>query len=417
MRINNPVVPNPFLNKENASPIIKIGKTYNMDFIKFENNSALFKFKGHNIHAKLENNLNNQLKPGQNVQVRVESFVNNQLVLKLYVPEAQAVSYYNSTDIKKLLMANGLNTNKVNMSLVETMLKHKIPITAENIKVIQNAISHSNLDTNISIQAAIFLMERNLPMDESVLDIISAYFQQKRLMGKNIATLSDDLQALLSGEDESELSRIEKDLREYILTSQNPNNTKLEKNLSDKIQNIIRNYEDIPDDKARIYENIRNILASNNINLNKDIKEFMEHIFIQGIINKQNHNNLSYLYFQFPFEVKDKSATVEIFLINKDSTKNIAENTRNRMVFSFHTEELGQVKVDILNENKNLNIGIGLESTQKLSYVQKKSGILKDLIEPFNYNLNNFHCFIDTNTSFEYVESQLSMPHKIDRRV
>ncbi len=406
MRIeNNHLLLNSLVNKEAQSTPLKVGESYYMTFVKNDRGSNMFQYKGQMFNAQISQQAQAQLKEGAQVRVLLESVSNNILNLKIVNEPKHNLSIYAVKDFKKIIEDFQLPTTKINYKIVEAMLRHSIPLTSQNMTIIQSYMAQNPDNQSNSLMALIFLMERNLPINNDMIDQILSYLSSKEKIGMKYNTLSKNT---LNANDEESLdfAQIEKDLDAYII-----------KNNNLSIKRTITQFEGANGISQNIFEQSQSVLNNHQLKIPSHLKDIFEHIILQGIVNKPNQNNLPYYYYQLPIQWTENISTLEVFYLNNRHFHSAEELDSNRFVLGIDTQQLGHMIIDVQNLNQNLNIKLGVENNQIEKIIKHHKNELKQLLTEISYTINSFNVITTEQPTATYVESILEMPRKVNQLV
>ncbi|NBI29559.1 hypothetical protein [Chengkuizengella marina] len=273
------------------------------------NQEALIQINGIQLKAKLEI----ALSPGDHKLLQVQPKTPGGLLLLKSVE--QSVFPNANESVTQLLNVLNIKNTTLNRELIQTLHKEEIPLTKENITQFQSIISSSK-DRNLikkSLQSAIFLFNRGLPMTETTMEAIRQIQHGKPLhelihqLYKSVAEFKSNLQTIKEPKLQADLlvkSNLNPNNQSNVsVISNQPNMVSLK--LLVKLQNMMKS--------IMVQQEISEVIKSNNTQSPDDNKNFgitkpvqkmnaENPVFHQSEINVQR-TELSSLYFN-----KQKSA-------------------------------------------------------------------------------------------------------------
>ncbi len=190
------------LSKSNQSlSHVSAGDTLQGEIVDIKHHAILLKLlNGQVVNAKLSQQMEFQM--GDRVTFEVKTVTDEQIELK---PVLEQDYNPKSNRLSQVLQQAGLSTNPKNLELVETLMKHQMPIDKT---FLQKALMLSHSFKSVPVEHLLILMKNDIPVNQDNLNQLSKWVNHQQDLGKAMAQLTEDCANISNTEMKEHLTSI-----------------------------------------------------------------------------------------------------------------------------------------------------------------------------------------------------------------
>ncbi len=413
---------NPSQGKEKALDSLRVGQTLTMELVHKEGQQGILKFQGQAIKAFLKQGSNYYPAAGSQVTVLVEGFESNQAVLRLVDPVNTVLKQYTVQDIKGMLMESGFSPTEESITIAQKLLQQQLPITKGNIDKILQVMKAFPEKGEIGMNTGIFLMARGLPLQSTLLQVCSCYFQQDMMLGENMQNFLQGIKVMISECTDPEIKQVLTQIQEALETipislEDQQIEGKSISTIAKKLMAFLQSYQ--LDGNERLEQGLTKNLQEIALKLTGDwpegMKEVIQHFTTQPLVNHRSEQGLPYAYYQIPIRFNEQLETGELFIVPRKKKRKGISKERMQVVFCMDTVELGLLKIDLCIEENNIYAKMGVENEAIRKFVSRYTFLLEEGLKKLHYEVKPIECLVDTQKPFVYVDTLLEVPRdKLD---
>ncbi len=188
----------------------------------------------------------------------------------------------------------------------------------------------------------------------------------------------------------------------------------LAEDLSRRIPQTLRHYQVRESGGSTVSQDVRSLLSSSPLSWGREIRDFLQHILLQSILNRPAVDPLPYAYYQIPLQWQDNSDTLHLFVSEQNHRRQDDLLSGIRMLFCIETRELGLIKTEVRTEQSALSLLISVENEDIRKYVSSRKHLLREFMRSSEIPLGAVQVFIDRRSPFAQMEDSLERPQKVD---
>ena len=404
----------------------------------FPDHLALVQIGGMKLHAKLvaplTTNVSYLFQVVQNDSIIELKLVDNPLLKKIDSPN-------DNENISNVLKQVGLPETKVNKQLLSLFLNEQLPFSKDTLKAAAAWLREvGKVDIPKALDAIKLAVQKELPVNKNILQSLLAVHTNET-MSENLVKLLDAVKSinpkpqalqeletvlLQLTEQIPEDETIAKKLPTVIKQSENvenhinapqekiPSNTNLDmkewnidwgngkatvKTLKQLIENFGLQYEhdiSILENDQSIegkLQTIKSLLInaseeSLNPNVNEKIEQLLQRITGQQLINSEQQGQIHQLILQLPILLGSHLTDLSIQWRGKKQESGQIDPNYCRILFFLELEQLRETLVDVLVQNRIVNIQIYNDTPQLEVMVKKYQKTIKVQLEHLHYRLS-----------------------------
>jgi len=328
---------------------------------------------------------------GQSATFMVKENSSGQILLEIVKQSSNNPSIGFS---KELLQQLNIPVTKQNISLIENMISNNVELSNENI---QKALFFNYSDKNISLDKVMFLLKENMPANEVSIKVLDDIVQNNTNLKDEFLMLSEKISNMP-----------ESDIKSKLLNLFDVNNnvhTPIKKQINNKLFLNIRDEENITQLNKHfnyikeISNKAEKIVTKNYDDISKTFKN------IEDDIDFINHINNYKQYIQIPFYDGNTNNQAELYVFKEKKGKN-NYNESASILLSLDFSILGHIESFINKVKNNLSFQFKLKdeniikifksNIKKLNEMLSEKGYtissidFKKLDEPFNITMDNY---------------------------
>jgi len=112
--------------------------------------------------------------------------------------KAPVLQPFTDQDVNELLIEQHLPTDPTNMLIARSLIRNKLPVTGANVPAIRHALSFIEAPAAEEVDAAVFLIARELPVTPQSLELAKSALLQPNSLGARVQALATQLVDLLA---------------------------------------------------------------------------------------------------------------------------------------------------------------------------------------------------------------------------
>lgn len=386
-----------------------------------------------NIKGKIIEALSTvEVNKGQQLFLMVDNIKDGKAILKVVTPDM--LNKMENANLSNTLKEMNLPSHDKNLQMAEKLIQHKLPLTAENIKIISKGLSLLNGVSPKNLELVGMAMAKGVPITKQALESLAQFVEGK----SHIAGLTKETSNLLNQmasnpttpKSSTDVTRL---LNELVETIKLPVEKSPASDLANEISQALKSNLANENDLVRGLSLAKDILGQKEMpGISKELinllfeqtddmgKELAGQRILNVISKFSEDSNANFYYLSFPIKMDDQYRLSQLKISKDPGKKYLADMDPIKFVASLDTSKLGFVLFHVeWHKNSSLNIEGVVENQTALKHIEANvNRLIKDL-QSHNYVVNYNGIKVSANGKEEMSikleeKTELVKPFEVD---
>lgn len=315
---------------------------------------------------------------GQNATFVVKENSSGQILIEM-VKENQSNINFNFA--KELLLNADLPVTKENVELINSLLSNNINADKD---ILQKAAFFKYSDIDMTTDKILFLLKENFPAQKVSAKVLENILNSKNDFKNNLINIAEEIAVLSDGKLKDEILQLFGINKNDILDK-----NQLYKKIIDNLFVKINNKEDL-NELNKQFENLHNIskFAEKILSEASESKNSLKNSFenVKETIEFMNNINNYKEYLQIPFNLNNKENQCEFYIFkNSKNEKKFKHNAS--ILISLDATFIGRVETFINKEDNNLTFQFKAEKDNTLKMIRISVNKLLNVLKERKYSI------------------------------